>query len=92
MSHAYREPASARIPRELIEANFEIAFNLIDLGQMELDERDSSWAARAVHDAEDVLLDIERRLELLGAINRLPFDPLFGELKRQIALAKSRMS
>ncbi|HEY3839122.1 MAG TPA: hypothetical protein VGL72_21255 [Bryobacteraceae bacterium] len=76
----------------MIEANFEIAFNLIDLGQTEIDESDAAWAARAVRDAEDVLRDIERRLELLGTVNRQPFDPLFGELKRQIARAKLRAS
>ena len=91
MSHAHGR-ASERIPREMIEADFEIAFNLIDLGEMQIDQTDRAWAARAVSDAEDVLLDIERRLELLGTIERQPFDPLFGELKRQIALAKSRVS
>jgi hypothetical protein len=89
MSHAR---ASERIPRELIEADFEIAFSLIDLGQAEGDGNDRAWEARAVHDAEDVLGDIERRLDLLGALDRQSFDPLFWELKRQIALAKLRVS
>lgn len=92
MSHAHGQRASERIPRELIEADFEIAFNLIDLGQAETQESDGAWAARAVRDAEEVLLDIERRLAILGTVERQPFDPLFGELKRQIALAKSRAS
>jgi hypothetical protein len=74
----------------MIEADFEIAFNLIDLAQAE--SRDGAWGARAVGDAEDVLVDIERRLEVLGSRDRLPFDPLLGELKRQIAAARWRVS
>jgi len=89
MSH-HGERASERIPREMIEADFEIAFNLIDLAQT--GQSDGAWGARAVGDAEDVLLDIERRLEVLENRDRLPFDPLLGELKRQIAAARCRVS
>ena len=89
MSH-HGERASARIPREMIEADFEIAFNLIDLAQA--DQNDHAWGARAVGDAEDVLTDIERRLAGLGNRDRLPFDPLLGELKRQLALARCHLS
>jgi len=74
----------------MIEADFEIAFNLIDLA--EADQSDHAWGARAVGDAEEVLMDIERRLEGLRSPDRLPFDPLLGELKRQIALARCHLS
>jgi hypothetical protein len=33
MSEAHRDRAAERIPIELIEADFEIAFNLIDMSQ-----------------------------------------------------------
>lgn len=85
MSHFHGERASERIRRELIEADFEIAFHLTDLL-----ETDAAWGTRAVHDAEDVVLDIERRLEHLEMADRQPFDPLLGELRRQVALAKCR--
>ncbi len=90
MSHAHGERASERIPREMIEADFEIAFNLIDLAQTE--QSDAAWGARAMGDAEDVLMDIERRLEVLGARERQPFGPLLGELKRQITVARCHLS
>jgi hypothetical protein len=45
-----------------------------------------------VSDAEDVLHDIERRLELQGPEDSAPFGPLLEELKRQIAQAKCRVS
>ncbi|MDE3194917.1 MAG: hypothetical protein KGN84_01125 [Acidobacteriota bacterium] len=89
MSHARGERASEHIRRELIEADFEAAFHLTDL--VETDRKDGGWGTRAVSDAEEVLRDIERRLEMLGASDRLPFDTLLGELRRQIALAKSRV-
>jgi hypothetical protein len=72
--------------REILEADFEIAFNLIDLAQT--GENDVEWKCRAVSDAEDVLLDIERRLGLLEVLDRQPFEALLGELKRQLARAK----
>jgi hypothetical protein len=74
----------------MIEADFEIAFNLIDLAQTDQSDRD--WGARAVGDAQDVLLDVERRLQFLATPDRLPFDPLLGELKRQIAAARRQVS
>jgi hypothetical protein len=73
----------------MIEANFEIAFSLIDLART--NPGDHAWAAHAVSNAEDVLHDIERRLALEEPDNRIPFAPLLGELKRQIAQAKCRI-
>ena len=88
MSQAHR--ASERISTELIEADFEIAFNLIDMARSEFQEGDRAAAARALQDAEDVFLDIERRLKLIGERERQCFDPLIGELKRAVGLAKSQ--
>lgn len=90
MSQADRDRAAERIPKELIEADFEISFNLIDMARAEFAHGDRSSALRVLHDAEDVFLDIERRLNLIGFLDRQSFDPLVGELKRAIALAKSQ--
>jgi hypothetical protein len=90
MSH--REPASERISKELIEADFEIAFSLVDMVHEETEEGDLVSAARALHDADDVFLDIERRLRLIRSLDQESFDPLIGELRRAIALAKSRVA
>jgi hypothetical protein len=72
----------------MMEANFEIAFSLIDLAQT--NPGDHAWAAHAVSNAEDVLHDIERRLALQEPDDRTPFVPLLEELKRQLAHAKCR--
>lgn len=92
VSGAHRNPVAERITRELIEADFEIAFNLIDLSRAELERGDRPSASRALQDAEDVLRDIERRLTLIGDMKSRPFIALAGELKRQTALAKSQIA
>ncbi len=90
MSYAREHRASQRVTREMIEADFEIAFSLIDLAPA--NPADNAWGAHAVSDAEEVLHDIERRLELQGPEDSAPFGPLLEELKRQIAQAKCRKS
>jgi len=89
MSDAHRNRAAERIPIELIEADFEIAFNLIDMCHAGYVRGDRASASRALHDAEDVFQDIEQRLAIIGSVKSHPFDPLVGELKREIALARS---
>jgi hypothetical protein len=92
MSGTHRTPAAELVTRELIEADFEIAFNLIDLSQVELESEDRPAAARVLQDAEDIFRDIERRLILIGDSKSQPFHPLVGELKRQLDLAESQMA
>ena len=82
MPHPYR-PAAVRIPMELVEADFEIAFNLVDLA-----EGDRTLAARVLAEAETVFLDIETRLARMDARESQPFHPLAGELRREIDLAR----
>ena len=74
---------------ELIEADFEIAFNLVDMAEERLSEGDSANAARALHDTDEVLADIGRRLDAMGPDKGQVFDPLLSELHRAIGLAKS---
>ena len=90
MSHW--EPASERISRELVEADFEIAFSLVDMVHEQTEEGDLACATRALHVADDVFLDIERRLQLMKSPDQQSFDPLVGELRRALALAKSRVA
>ena len=82
MPHLYR-PAVQRIPIELVEADFEIAFSLVDLA-----EGGRSLATRAIDDAETVFRDIEARLQRMDPLESQPFTPLVGELRREIDLAR----
>jgi hypothetical protein len=92
MSGIHHTPAAELVTRELIEADFEIAFNLIDLSQVELKCEDRPAATRVLEDAEDIFRDIERRLRLIGDVKSRPFHSLVGELKRQLDLAESQLS
>jgi len=80
---------SDRILTELIEADIEIAFRLVDMAEDYAREGEAESAARALHDADEVLLDIRRRLDEMGAEKGWPFDSLLEEVRRAIALAKS---
>jgi hypothetical protein len=92
MSGTHRIRVAERITRELIEADFEIAFNLIDLSQAELERGDRPSASRVLQDVADVFRDIERRLTLIGDVKSQPFSSLVAELERQTALAKSQIA
>ena len=89
MSQSDYRRVPERIPAELIEADIEIAFSLVDMAEECLRERDVISAGRVLRDADDVLLDIRRRVAALCSEKRWPFDPLLGEVNRAIALAKS---
>jgi len=76
---------------ELVEADCEIGFGLVDIAEMESDSGERELAARALDDADRVILDIEQRLIRLAERNRTPFGPLVSELRRQIKRARSHV-
>jgi hypothetical protein len=81
--------AAQRIRVELIEADVEIGFGLVDSALGELRAGNLVFARRALEDAGKVLIDIEQRLQELGAEQRLPFGPLVDELRRAVHKAES---
>ncbi|MEP6756677.1 MAG: hypothetical protein ABJA67_14320 [Chthonomonadales bacterium] len=89
MSHLDHRRASDRILTEFIEADIEIAFHLVDMAEDCLRDRDFAGAVRILHDADEVMVDLRRRLDAMGSEKGWPFDPLLGEVRRAIALAKS---
>lgn len=80
-----------RMAIELVEADCEIGFSLVDVAEMESDSGDRELAVRALDDADKVVLDIEQRLVRLAERNRTPFGPLVCELRRQIKQARSHV-
>lgn len=80
---------SDRILTELIEADIEIAFRLVDMAEDYVRNGVLASAARALHDADEVLVDILRRRDEMGQEKGWPFDSLLEEVRRAIALAKS---
>ena len=88
----YGVPVSDRIPVEMIEADFEMAFCLIDMAETEYIRRDPSSVAGALHAAGDVLADIETRLTRLPLEMRPLFDSLLDELRKEISSITQRQA
>ena len=69
---------------ELVEADIEIGFQLVDMLEVWPAE-----SARLMSDVEDVYADVQRRVLGLPPEERKNFEPLIGELRRAIDLAKA---
>ncbi len=80
-----------RLRVEFVEADLEIGFSLVDMAEGESICHHPEVALKALKVAEDVFIDIEQRLKALAAESR-HFEPLVGELRRAIDLAKSHAS
>jgi hypothetical protein len=78
----YGSTPDHRVRVELVEADFEIGFSLVDLA----DARPSE-ASRVLADAEEVYADIQARLTGLPSSEGDSFKPLATELRRAIDLA-----
>lgn len=91
MSRVLRPGSSTRMSIELVEADCEIGFGLVDIAEMESHSGHHEIAVRALDDADKVILDIEQRLVRLAERNRTPFEPLVCELRRQIQQARSHV-
>jgi hypothetical protein len=68
-----------RIMTELVEADFEIGFSLVDLAA-----ESPVQSARLISDAEDVYRDILARLKALPPAEGESFEPLVVEFRRAI--------
>ena len=72
---------------QLIEADVESGFGLIDDAKAHRIQGNDQFSSRALQAAEAVVADIERRLRDLGESGAEPFRPLVGELRDQITAA-----
>jgi hypothetical protein len=81
--------ASDRIRIELIEADVDIAFGLVDDALEEFRGGNAAFAHRALSEAERVLVDIDTRLHNLEPESAAPFGPLVDELRKAILAARS---
>ncbi len=74
-----------RILIQLIEADVEMGFGLVDEAKAFRASGQSEFSSRALHDAEDVLVDIHKRLQRLSNLDSNPFRLLVTELRKEIA-------
>jgi hypothetical protein len=77
---------------ELIEADVEIGFGLVDEAKAYRSSGRAELAMRVLQDAAVVFADIESRLAQLGASGSSPFKSLVTELRNEIAGAAREAS
>jgi hypothetical protein len=74
---------------QLVEADVEAGFSLVDDAASQHCRGNLDFSKRALEQAEAILRDIEQRLVQLGLEESEPFLPLVDELRREISTAKS---
>jgi len=92
VAHPKRRKLADKILVQLIEADVDIGFGLVDEARAFHASGQPAFSSRALHDAEDVLADIVRRLQRLGESESVPFHPLVTELRNEIAAAERETS
>jgi hypothetical protein len=78
-----------RVPRELIDADFSIAFSLVEMAQGELGRSNAQLAAQLLQRAERMLDDVRGRLLRMTAAQKEAFEPRCAELGKAIELARN---
>jgi len=92
MTDEHLHRAAERVRVELIEADVDIGFGLLDSALGELHAGNLVFARRALEDAEKVLIDVEKRLQELDSEHSRPFGPLVDRLRRAVHAAESECS
>jgi hypothetical protein len=87
-----RRKAADQVLIQLIEADVDIGFGLVDEARAYRASGQPDFSSRALHDAAEIVADIERRLEQLGDSEAGAFLPLVGELRNQIATVEREES
>ncbi|MGA2714760.1 MAG: hypothetical protein ABSG41_16795 [Bryobacteraceae bacterium] len=77
-----------RIPRELIDADFTVAFSLVEMAQDESSRDNGQLASQLLQKAERMLDDIRGRLLRMPASQKEAFEPRCAELGKAIELAR----
>jgi hypothetical protein len=70
---------------QLIEADVETGFALVDEAKSYRASGQAEFSSRALQDAENIVADIALRLHRLGDSECGPFHPLVTELRNEIA-------
>ena len=78
-----------RLPRELIDADFTVAFSLVEMAEGESRRDNGQLASQLLQKAERTLDDIRGRLLRMPASQREAFEPRCAELGKAIELAKA---
>jgi hypothetical protein len=87
MSYPIRRKVADQVLIQLIEADVDIGFGLIDEAKAYLHSGQPDFSSRALQNAAEIVIDIERRLLQLSEVEAGPFLPLVAELRNEIAVA-----
>ncbi len=82
-----RRKVSDQVLIQLIEADVESGFGLVDDAKAHRMRGNGQFSSRALQEAEAVVADIEQRLAQLGDAEAGAFLPLLAELREQIMAA-----
>jgi aryl-alcohol dehydrogenase-like predicted oxidoreductase len=74
-----------KIAVQFIEAAVEAGFALVDEARVYRASGQPQFSSRVRQDAEEIIADIERRLQRLGDSESRPFHCLITELRNEIA-------
>jgi hypothetical protein len=77
-----------RVPRELIDADFTVAFSLVEMAEAELQRGNGQLASQLLERAEHMLDDIRARLLRMTASQKEAFEPRCAKLGEAIELAR----
>ena len=88
MAEFARRKVVEQVLIQLIEADVDIGFGLVDEAHAYRLSGQLEFCLRALHDASEIVADIERRLAEQGDSKAWPFLPLLAELRSQIAAAQ----
>jgi len=77
-----------RVPREIIDADFSVAFSLVEMAQDESRQDNAPVASQLLRKAEEMLNSIRGRLLRMTAAQREAFDPRCAQLGKAIEQAK----
>lgn len=83
-----RRKVTDQVLIDLIEANVDIGFGLVDEAKAHRVSGQIDFSSRALKEAAHILADIERRLGSLAESESAPFVGLVTELRREIAAAE----
>jgi hypothetical protein len=78
-----------RVPRELIDADFAVAFSLVEMAQGESRRNNRQLASQLLQKAERMLDDIRGRLLRMTVSQKEEFEPRCAKLSEAIEGAKT---
>lgn len=89
MPHAMERKIADKVLIQLIEADVETGFALVDEAKAFRASGQPECSLRVLQNAEAIVADIESRLQRLSELESGPFHPLILELRSEIADARA---